>query len=295
VPLRSRQDFRVASITKSFVATVVLQLVGEGKLSLGDSMERWLPGLVPNGGAITVRELLNHTSGLFDYTDDPDFNQIQVSDPARVFSPRELMAIATSHEPLFAPGTDWSYSNTNYVVLGLAVEAVTGTTLEQQLRQRIIEPLGLTATSLPNGTGLPSDVVHGFIGSATLPIPAGALIDVTGALNASWFWGAGGIVSNADDVSRFYAALLGGRLLRPNLLAAMRATVPRANYGLGLMRVVTDCGVAFGHIGDFIAYRTVAYARPNGRRVAVVMVNIDTTHVQWATLEAAAETAFCKA
>jgi len=156
----------------------VLQLVAEGKVRLDDSVERWLPGLVPNGAAITIQDLLDHTSGLFNYTDDSDFDQAVVADPARTWSPRELVAFATAHPPLFPPGTGWFYSNTNYVLLGLVVEAASGTTLEQQLRERIFQPRALEATSFPSGTLIDGEYAHGYVGPATLPVPPGTLLDV---------------------------------------------------------------------------------------------------------------------
>jgi D-alanyl-D-alanine carboxypeptidase len=141
-PARAGDRFRIGSVTKSFVATVVLQLVGEGRLRQDDHLERWLPGLVPGGEQITARQLLNHTSGLYNYTDD-------LPEPPRRFQPRELVAIATGHKPLFAPGTQFSYSNTNYILAGLLVERVTGQRLADQLHQRILQPLGLGDTELP--------------------------------------------------------------------------------------------------------------------------------------------------
>jgi D-alanyl-D-alanine carboxypeptidase len=294
VVLRATDRFRVASITKPFVATVVLQLVAEGKLRLDESFDRWLPGLVPNGDRITIRQLLSHTSGLFEYQGDKGFVSAVIADPSREWSPRELVRIATAHAPLFPPGTGWSYSNTNYILLGLVVEAVTGETIDQQLRERVFDPLALAATSFPAGTEIEGEHAHGYIGSATLPsLPVGTLMDVTSVVSPSIGWAAGGIVSNGDDITRFFAALLGGRLLRPDLLAAMRTVGPSSQYGLGLLRVQTACGRAFGHLGDGPGYRTVAYARPNGRRVVVVMVNIDATNVSWSALETAAERAFC--
>ena len=292
-PLAATDRFRVASITKPFVATVVLQLVAEGKLHLGDAVERWLPGLVPNGGAITLCELLQHRSGLFDYTSDPGFAAAVVAEPDRQWSPYELVAIATARPPLFAPGTAWAYSNTNYVLLGLVVEAVTGTPLEQQLRERIFAPLSLKATAFETGTDVAGRFVHAYIGKATLPDLPGKLVDVAPLLGASQIWAAGAIVSNGDDVTHFFAALLGGRLLRPDLLRAMKTDAPGASYGLGLMRTYTGCGVAWGHIGDFAGYRSVALSQGDGRRVAVVMVNIDLTRVSWGELDRAANSAFC--
>jgi D-alanyl-D-alanine carboxypeptidase len=296
--LLATDRFRIASITKTFVATVVLQLVAEGKVRLADPVERWLPGLLSNGSEITIRDLLDHTSGLFNYVDDPDFKRALIADPTRSWSPRELVAFANAHAPLFPPGTDWSYSNTNYVVLGLVVEAVTGTALERELRERIFEPLGLAATSFPSGTEIEGEYAHGYIGPVTLPMPPRALIDMTPLLSPTWLWAAGGIVSTGDDVTSFFAALLGGRLLPADLLAAMRRISPQSRsgvfqYGLGIERFSTRCGQAYGYLGDFVGYRTVVYASPDGSRVAVVMVNVDTTHVSWSELESAAEQAFC--
>jgi len=294
VALRAKARFRIASVTKPFVATVVLELVGEGKLSLDDPVERRLPGLLPGGATITIRELLNHTSGLYNYTDDAGLDQAEIADPTRIWSPRELIAVATRHPPLFAPGTGWSYSNTNYVVLGLVVETVMGTTLEQQLRSRLFEPLALGSTSYVPWVDTSGDLAHGFIGSGSIPgIPSGTLIDVTTALNGSWFWGAAAIVSNGDDVTKYFASLLRGRILPANLLTLMKTVAPGSDYGLGLMRVRTACGIAYGHVGDFTAYRNVVYAKANGKRVVDVMVNVDATDVSWSELEEKAQVALC--
>jgi D-alanyl-D-alanine carboxypeptidase len=146
---RAGDRFRIGSVTKSFVAMVVLQLV-EGRLRLGDNLERWLPGLVPGGERITVRQLLNHTSGLYNYTDD-------LPEPPRRVRPRQLVAIATGHRPLFAPGTEFSYSNTNYILAGLLAERVTGQRLADQLEQRILQPLGLDDTGARRIAGGLSD------------------------------------------------------------------------------------------------------------------------------------------
>jgi D-alanyl-D-alanine carboxypeptidase len=298
VNLGATARFRIASVTKPFVATIVLELVSEGKLALDDSVEHWLPALVPNGGNITIRELLNHTSGIYNYVDDREFDETEVADPTHIWSPRQLIAVATSHPPLFEPGRGWSYSNTNYVILGLVVEAVTGTPLEQQLRARLFEPLALGSTSYVPAVETSGTLAHGFIGSATLPdIPSGTLIDVTTSLNGSWFSGAAAIVSNGDDVTKFFASLLGGHILPANLLAAMKTVTPNSpngyRYGLGLTRVPTACGTAYGHVGDFIGYRNVVYAKANGKRVVEVMVNVDATDLSWSELESEAQVALC--
>jgi D-alanyl-D-alanine carboxypeptidase len=291
--MKATDRFRIASITKTFVATVVLQLAAERRLRLDDSVERWLPGLLPSGGATTLRQLLGHTSGLFDYDDDEAWVRERIANPARDWSPRELVAIATSHPPVFAPGRAWAYSNTNYVVLGLVVEAVTGRTLERELRERFVKRLRLGATSYPTGTAMSGRVAHGYVGAQPgLPIPPGTLLDVTTLLSPS-AWGAGQLVANADDVTRFFSALLRGTLVPAAQLAAMKADVRGAEYGLGLMISYTRCGTAFGHRGDIPGYRSIVWSTGNGRRTAVVMVNIDDTRVPQGKLESAAVTALC--
>jgi D-alanyl-D-alanine carboxypeptidase len=284
--------FRVASITKSFVATVVLQLAAEGRLTLDDPVERWLPRLVPDGREITIRELLGHTSGLFDYYDDKRFVRTLVAHPGRRWSPRALVAVATRHRLLFPPGESWSYSNTNYVVLGLVAEAATRTSVTQLLQHRLFRPLGLAHTSFPAGRGIEEPRADGYIGFATLP-RLRSLLDVTSVVSPSFAWAAGAVVSNADDITRFYSALLAGRLLPASLLEKMETPSRTAAYGLGLEIVDTPCGRAYGHDGIAPGYRSVAYARPDGSRVALVMVNVDETYVAQSEVQAAAAAALC--
>jgi D-alanyl-D-alanine carboxypeptidase len=291
--LRPTDRYRIASVTKPFTATVVLQLAAEGRLHLSDPVERWLPGKVPNGRRITLRELLSHTSGLFDYDEDAAWVRSRFADPGRVWSPLELVRIATSHPPRFAPGTSWSYSNTNYVLLGLVVEAATGTTLDRAFRQRIFTPLSLQATSYPKATAVGGRLAHGYVGHASSPqIRPGVFIDTTSLLSPSG-WGAGQLVSNGDDVTAFLTALMRGRLVTPNLVAAMEKPIAGHGYGLGLIVTDTSCGKAFGHDGDIPGYRNVVWATGDGRRAAAVMVNIDTTRVSWSELRAAATDALC--
>jgi D-alanyl-D-alanine carboxypeptidase len=272
-PMRADDRFRVGSATKAFVATVVLQLVGEGKLVLEDTVERWLPGLVPNGRKITVRQLLNHTSGLFDYAEDrrvlgPRLSRI----PTRAWAPRELVAIGTSHAPLFTPGTQWAYSNTNYVLLGLIVEAAAGQSLEAELRKRIFAPLHLRNTSLDTKRRIAGRYAHGYE-----RVGGSGLRDM-GSISPTLYWAAGAVVSTADDLARFFRELLRGRLLRPELLRAMRTTVavtPQQQYGLGVFRNRTPCGGGFfwGHGGGAPGYSTEALMRQDGRRQFVLFVN----------------------
>ena len=287
VRMRASHRYRVASVTKPFTSTVILQLEAEGKLGVDDSVERWLPGLVPNGTSITLRELLNHTSGLFNYYDDKRFREAILATPGRVWAPRELLALALSHPALFAPGTNWWYTDTNYVLLGLVVEAVTGHQLADELQNRVFGPLALNATSLPTGTSIGGSFAHGYVG------PAGSLIDTT-FIDSSIGWAAGGIVSNAPDLTKFFSSLFKGRLLAAAQLDEMKTRSPIVGYyGLGLQITTTTCGRAFGHIGDFPGYRNIVWATSDGRRVAAVMINTDQGHVVLSKLRTVAETALC--
>lgn len=275
-PMAPGDRFRVGSITKTMVATVVLQLVAEHRLRLGDSVARWLPGLVPSGQDITVRELLQHTSGLFDYTKDPGFLRAFLADPTRVWQPRALIRIAVTHPPWFPPGTRFRYSNTDYVLLGLIVQAATGQPVGQELADRIFVPLGLRHTSLPFTQVIPPrPYAHGYL----LGQPGGPL-DIT-RVSPSWAWAAGAVVSTAADLARFYTALLTGRLLPPPLLHQMLTTVPAGHgvgYGLGILSLPTPCGTAWGHNGAFPGYYSNAFTtRAGGGRQVIVLINANET------------------
>ena len=273
VPLDIRDRFRVGSITKTFVAVVVLQLVDERRLKLGDTVERWLPGLLPGGGRITVRQLLGHTSGLADYADDADFLRRTVAQPQRRWTPRELVGVALARGPVARPGERFAYASTNYVLLGLVVERATGTNLERQLRRRIFAPLGLQDTSFAPGPRIQGHYAHGYAPSEYDGI-VGSLATARdrSTVGTSWAWAAGAIVSTASDLSRFLDALLRGRLLPPSLLELMRPA-PGARYGLGLAAFHTPCGTAIGHTGALLGTVSAAWSTPDGRRRVVAMSN----------------------
>lgn len=290
VSMRAADRYRIASVTKAFVSVLVLQLEAEGKLDIDDAVEKWLPGLVPNGGAITLKELLNHTSGLFDYTADETFAVELLSAPGRSWTPQELLALAFAHKPFFAPGRNWTYSNTNYIVLGLLVEKLTGKPLAQVLQERLFTPLNLASTSFPSTITLGPDFVHGYYTFGT-----GARTDVTPALGPSWAWAAGGIVSNAGDVTTFYRALLTGQLVPAAQLREMQVASELSGvYGLGIETSVEKCGRAYGHAGDFLGWRNIVMATANGKRQAVVMVNVDEGALPWERLTTAVRTTLCR-
>lgn len=295
VPWNAR--FRIGSMTKPFVSTVVLQLVGEGRLSLDDTVDRWLPGVVRGNGndgrAITIRQLLQHTSGLPDYTHRiPWILELEGFQQHRLdtVTPQEAVRIALEGKPEFAPGTSWSYSNTNYMLAGMVIQAVTGRTWQDEVRARIVAPLGLRSTTLPEtDPDMPAPHAIGyerFPGKgATAEDPRyGRQIDAT-RQNVSWGGAAGEIISTADDANRFLRALVGGRLLPAAQLAEMQRTVPTnsgfrgnwpgARYGLGLMRIPTSCGVSWSHGGDIMGYMTRNGVSADGRRSVVVSINTD--------------------
>ncbi|MEU7136027.1 serine hydrolase domain-containing protein [Streptomyces sp. NPDC046261] len=271
---RARADgrFRIGSVTKTFAAAVTLQLVAEKKVRLDDPIQRYLPGVVPNGANITVRQLLNHTSGLFDYTDDPEF---ALDDEASVrrylaegrwttYSARHLVDVANQHDPYFAPGQGWKYSNTNYILVGMLIEKVSGSTWQREVDRRVIRPLRLDDTSMPTT----STRIPGPHAKAYLPLPEGPA-DVS-RINTTVAGAAGAGISSTHDLNRFYAALFGGRLLPAAQLAELKKTVPApdlgAEYGLGVIRYDTACGPVWGHLGGIAGYSTVMLGNENGSR-----------------------------
>ena len=272
-PIRPNDRFRVGSVTKTFLSTVVLQLVAEKRLSLADPVEKLLPGLVPNGRHITVHELLDMTSGLFDYFDDPRVVKPWLAGNFGYYwSPERLVGIGVSHKPHYAPGTGWSYCNTCYIILGLVVEKVTGHKVGNELARRIFEPLHLDATSFDTQQQIAGTHAHGYY-----RLGAG-LVDTT-LISPSAGWAAGAIVSTADDLSAFFRALYGGRLLRPDLLRAMMTPPPTADpnelYGFGLAKVQLPCGTMFGNHGDIVGFGTDTWGSADGKRFFVLFVNVD--------------------
>ncbi|MBB6033260.1 serine hydrolase domain-containing protein [Phytomonospora endophytica] len=263
-PADPRGHFRIGSVTKSFVATVVLQLVDEGLLGLDDPIGEHLPGLVPGGGDITVRQILDHSSGLHDYMSEPGMSTNRWRGDARFdsYEPGELLDIAFATTP-DEPEPGWHYSNTNYIVAGVLVERLTGNTLADEIGARILDPLRMRHTSLPgDDPSVPEPHAHGY---TTVD---GAFVDAT-EQNPSLDWAAGEMISTTADLNRFFGALLGGRLTSPEALQAMRTTVPTGTifeYGLGLQEFALPCGTtATGHGGQLLGYLTYSLRTDDGR------------------------------
>ncbi|MER6283998.1 serine hydrolase domain-containing protein [Streptomyces sviceus] len=299
-PRKADDRYRVGSITKTFVSTVLLQLEAEGRLSLDDTVEKWLPGVVRgnghDGSRITLRQLLNHTSGIFNYTADEPFARTYFLKDGffkhryDTQSPGQLVAIAMAHKPDFAPGTSWNYSNTNYVLAGMVIQKATGRSYGEEIRHRIIDPLHLSATSVP-GTRVTVPQPSSRAYSKLAETATGPTYDVT-ELNPSLASSAGEMISDSADLDRFYSALLKGRLLPPKQLKEMKTTVtiegiPNAGYGLALIDRKLSCGVhVWGHDGGIHGSSSVAVTTADGRHSLAFNLNGDWSGDTDAVMEA---------
>lgn len=283
-PVKRDGHFRIGSSTKTFTATVILQLVGEGKLSLDNTVERWLPGVVRangnDGSKITVRDLLQHTSGIHDNGDGRETPAGDYRHRFDIVPPETAVADAMRHRPDFAPGTSWTYSNAGYILLGMIIKRVTGRPWQEEVEHRIIRPLDLRNTSVP---GLSPDLPHPHSDGYNRA-PDGELIDVTRNRDAYTAGAAGAIISTTADLDRFYRALFSGRLLRPAELNQMKRTVPvnaevqeafpGARYGLALFSIPLSCGGNYwGHGGDVAGFMTRDGFTEDGRRGVVVSMS----------------------
>lgn len=279
IPADPQAKFRIGSNTKAFVATVVLQLVDEGRLSLDDTVDKHLPGVVNangnDGTKMTIRQLLNHTSGLADHVWNLAKGAEYLLDmnPHRAIDPMEHVATALQEKPKFQPGEGFFYSNTGYVLAGMIVEKVTGQHIGTEIQQRIIEPLGLSNTSYPvNDPTLSGNWIHGYFW----------VRDVSYS-NVDFFGASAAMVSTLDDMSTFIQALLSGQLMSPTQLAQMQTTVSGdgfserfqgwEGYGLGIVKAQTPCGEVWGHTGAVLGYRSYWFATPDGTRQTISMVN----------------------
>ncbi|MGE7592998.1 serine hydrolase domain-containing protein [Peribacillus frigoritolerans] len=276
-PMKTDFRFRIGSVTKTFTATVVLQLAGENRLNLDDSIEKWLPGVIQGNGyddkQITIRQLLNHTSGIAEYTRSKDFDMM---DTKKSYTVDELVKMGISLPPEFAPGKGWSYSNTGYVVLGILIEKVTGNNYAEEIENRIIEPLELSNTFLPGNSSVIPGTKHarGYIQLDG----ASELKDVT-YYNPSMGSSAGDMISTADDLNKFFSYLLGGKLLKEQQLKQMLTAVPTGTaelgeYGLGIFKTKLPNGVSiWGHGGTIPGFLTFAGGTLGGKHTLAVNLN----------------------
>ena len=275
-PIRASDSMRLASVSKAFSGAVALSLVADGRLSLGDTVGRRLPGLPLAWSKVTLRELLQHTSGI------PDFSRAKAFRKALLKSlrkaPRPVVLLSFAPRRLnFTPGSRYEYSNSDNIVVGLMVQAATGKSYSSQLRERVFAPLGLTRTSLPRGTALPPPLIHGY--DVAPPKPT---VDVTRLIAAGWAWASGGIVSTPRDANAFIRAYARGATTSPAVHRAQFTFRPgsseppgpgRNSAGLAIFRYQTRCGTVYGHTGNTFGYTQFVAAAKNGSRSVVVSVN----------------------
>jgi D-alanyl-D-alanine carboxypeptidase len=270
-PMAIQHHFRIGSVSKTVVITVLLQLADEKLISLDDPVSKYLT-FVPNGENITLRQLANMTSGLYNYVKDPDFYHEMLVNPDRNYAPMDLVNVAFEHEPDFTPpGSNIRYSNTNTVLLGMIIEQVTQQTLGNAIQERIIEPLGLTNTSWPTSSAMPIPYASG-VSEQTLDEKRG---DAT-HINPSWAYAAGNLISNLDDLRVWVQSYTTGTLISPTMQQQRLQWVFQPGndilgYGLG----IGYFNGWYGHTGELPGYNTGGFYLPELDATIVIEVNSD--------------------
>lgn len=280
-PVTAADHMRIASTSKAFSGAVALALVARHRLSLDDTIARLLPSLPKAWGEVTLRELLDHTSGLEDFSDDPAFLDYLVKNLHATPSPTFILHFIADTKPRFTPGTAYRYSNTDNFVIALMAEAATRRSYTQLLARYVLRPLALGGTSLPSSFAMPSPYLHGY---DLNPPPAE---DVSELVSAAYAWASGGIVSTPADLTRFIRAYAAGRLFSPAVRAAQLEFVPGNSEpigpginsaGLGIFRYRTPCGTVYGHTGNTSGYTQFMAAGTDGRASVTVSISEQATN-----------------
>jgi D-alanyl-D-alanine carboxypeptidase len=273
---KPNDHMRIASVAKAFSGAVALALVDEGRITLDTTIGERLPDLPAAWHAVTLRQLLHHTSGVPDYTTDPDFQAAFGADPQLHILPRQLLDFIADEPLTFAPDTQYRYSNSDNIIVGLMAEAATGVPYETLLATHVYTPLGLSDTSLPSESPMPEPFIHGFDVSVDPPE------DLSTAISPSGAWASGGIVSTPADLSRFVRGYIGGRLFSKEQRAQQFDFVggnsdppgPGNNFaGLAVFKYPTNCGTVFGHTGSFPGYTQFIAASRNGQASVTLSIN----------------------
>ncbi|MEV7346298.1 serine hydrolase domain-containing protein [Streptomyces sp. NPDC093544] len=269
-PIEVTDHMRIASTAKAYSGAVSLQLVDRGKLRLNDTIGKVLPRLPRAWHRVTLRQLLNHTSGLPDFSADPEFLALVTENPRRRFDSRRLLDFVADKPLVFRPGSRYTYSNSDNIAVALMAEAVTGRRYEDLLAQLVYRPLDLRSTSLPQGYRMPEPYMHGY--DVTPPDPPE---DISEVLSASGVWASGGIISTPKDMTAFIRGYAGGKLIsdrtrHQQLNWVNGASEPAGpgtnNAGLAIFQYSTRCGVVYGHTGNFPGYTQLVAATPDGKR-----------------------------
>jgi D-alanyl-D-alanine carboxypeptidase len=281
-PVRAGDHMRIASAAKAFSAAVALSLVEEGKLSLDDTIAQRLPWLPAAWGRVTLRQALNHTSGLPDFSHSPAFRDALVKDLHGSPTPRTLLSYIAGEPLEFRPGSKYRYSNTDNFIAALMAEAATGRDYTRLLATQVTRPLRLRNTSLPRGAGMPSPYIHGY-----QPDPPNAPEDVSTLISGAWSWASGGIVSTPADLNTFIRGYAGARLFDRAMQRRQMTFRPgrsepigpgRNSAGLGIFRYRTKCGTVYGHTGNTPGYTQFMAATKDGRRSVTVSINAQITN-----------------
>ena len=286
-------EVRIGSNTKTFVAVVIMKMVEEGKVKLDEPIETYLPGLIKGQGVdgkkITVRQLLQHTSGLPEFWSGlPDFFAMRND----YVSPRDVLDMALTRPAQFAPGAKFTYTNTNYIVLGLLAERVGKRPIAEQIETKIVKPLGLKHTYMPKDgeKALRGKHPRGYHTRDNKP---GKLEDITDS-DPSWAWAAGSMVSTPSELNKFMQSIFDGSLLNQASIAEMKKSVPMGDggdvYGLGLIGHKLSCGVAWGHGGAIPGYQTANAVGPDGAAAVIATTAMPHTNAKEAAAEAGGKT-----
>ena len=274
-PVTADTLFNAGSVTKTFVAALVLDLADEGVLRLDDAVARWLPAY-PRAGRMTVRQLLNHTSGLADFVDNPAFWEAARQRSPKVETVEGVLGFTPA--PLFEPGDGWAYSNAGYLLLGRVVERATRSTVGRELNRRLLEPLGLDDVLYAPEQAIPARFAHGYVdvdedGASEDVLPLAGVR--AGRPTSAFGWADGGVVATARDLARWGHALYGGKVLVPAQFEQMLRFVERGagDYGLGVERTKMSGRVGWGHTGNNIGFRAELRHFPGAGVTVAVLWN----------------------
>jgi D-alanyl-D-alanine carboxypeptidase len=271
-PIALRDRWRIASVSKAFSGAVALKLVARGRLGLDDTIAQRLPQFPDAWGRVTLRQALQHTSGLPDYSASPGFRAQVMAHPRQSVEPSKLLSWVAGEDLRFTPGSKYRYSNTDNVVVAFFVQAVTGLSYERALREVVLDPLALRATSMPAGYRMPAPYVHGYDGKQ----------DVSEDLSPTLAWASGGLVSTPMNLTRFIRAYGGGRLFGGATRAAQLRFRPGESEpagpgvngaGLAIFRYRTSCGTVYGHTGNFLGYTAFIATSADGRRSVTIQAS----------------------
>lgn len=283
-PMTGGATTRIASVSKPFSGTVILSLAAQGKLALNTPIAKLLPSLPAAWGKANMAQVLQHTSGIPDYTKSPTFIKEFIADPKMERTPQQLVGYVANKPLQFAPGSKYGYSDTDNILAGLIAERLLAKPYTEILKDLVANPLTLTGTTLPSTPALPSGFIHGY--DVEPPkIPEASAVppqDVSEVLNPGLAWASGGMISTPNDLNTFVRGLIGGKLFNSQVLTDPTGFVPGSggppgpgvNYsGLSVYRYETACGVVFGHTGNMPGYTLFIGASADGNNSVAVAVN----------------------